>query len=234
MRKIEKVNREKNNNNNPKNQRESSQGAHGESGRVSHGETVSQSLSVPYYSTDPAALTAAAGSGAGIFCFGRNRNALMPCISGITYVCLRPPTFGDPQLYSSSPSFLNVLRLSLPPSASFLLRPSPLLDIPHNSHSMTTDSRDPSGQAPANGTVSRARDYFSVPAPIKRFFDHFPLVTYPPNDLPQRALSSRRGNRLFVFTDAAGARHGSPSFNPQCLKWQVWRCEPAQVTRMAC
>jgi metaxin len=87
---------------------------------------------------------------------------------------------------------------------------------------MTTDSRDPSGQAPANGTVSRARDYFSVPAPIKRFFDHFPLVTYPPNDLPQRALSSRRGNRLFVFTDAAGARHGSPSFNPQCLKWQAY------------
>lgn len=96
---------------------------------------------------------------------------------------------------------------------------------------MTTDGRDTPGQAPAtNVTAARARDYFSIPAPIKRIFDRFPLATYPPNDLPQRARSSRRGNRLFVFTDAAGARHGSPSFNPQCLKWQVW----TQALRISC
>jgi metaxin len=88
---------------------------------------------------------------------------------------------------------------------------------------MTPEGRDTSGQAPSNISISRARDYFTVPAPIKRIFDQFPLVTYPPNDLPQRSSSSRSGNRLFVFTDAAGARHEKPSFNPQCLKWQV--CE---------
>lgn len=87
---------------------------------------------------------------------------------------------------------------------------------------MTPEHRDVPGQAPDNvSTVSRARDFFSVPAPIKRIFDRFPLVTYPSNDLPHSAWSDKRGNRLYVFTDAAGARHGRPSFNPQCLKWQV-------------
>ncbi|KAF9884149.1 hypothetical protein FE257_002270 [Aspergillus nanangensis] len=86
---------------------------------------------------------------------------------------------------------------------------------------MSPDIRETPAPPPATVSISRARDYFSVPAPIKRIFDHFPLVTYPPNDLPLRAGSSIRGNRLFVFTDAKGARRGSPSFNPQCLKWQV-------------
>ena len=87
---------------------------------------------------------------------------------------------------------------------------------------MTPEYRDDPGQAPDNvSTVSRARDFFSVPAPIKRIFDRFPLVTYPSNDLPHSAWSDKRGNRLYVFTDAASARHGRPSFNPQCLKWQV-------------
>ncbi|PLB43533.1 putative mitochondrial outer membrane protein [Aspergillus steynii IBT 23096] len=86
---------------------------------------------------------------------------------------------------------------------------------------MPNEGRDPAGQEPSN-SVSRARDYFSIPAPIKRIFDQFPLVTLPPNDLPQRTGTSRRGNSLFVFTDAAGARRGRPSFNPQCLKWQAY------------
>lgn len=68
----------------------------------------------------------------------------------------------------------------------------------------------------------RVRDFFSVPAPVKRVFDRFPLLTYPANDLPHHAGSGRSGNQLFVFIDAAGARRGRPSFNPQCLKWQVW------------
>ncbi|KAA8651797.1 hypothetical protein EYZ11_003983 [Aspergillus tanneri] len=87
---------------------------------------------------------------------------------------------------------------------------------------MAAEGCDPSGQAPENGTVSHTRDYFSIPAPIKRIFDRFPLVTYPSNDVPQRPATARRENGLFVFTDAPGARHGRPSFNPQCLKWQAY------------
>lgn len=87
---------------------------------------------------------------------------------------------------------------------------------------MTSERREAPGQTPDNATAAaRARDFFSVPAPVKRIFDKFPLVTYPANDLPYCSWSNRQGNRLFVFTDAAGARHGRPSFNPQCLKWQV-------------
>ncbi|KAB8237414.1 hypothetical protein BDV23DRAFT_193358 [Aspergillus alliaceus] len=87
---------------------------------------------------------------------------------------------------------------------------------------MTPESRDNSGQAPGNVSISRARDYFAVPAPIKRIFDRFPLVTYPSNGLPQRGALNRTSNKLFVFTDAAGAKHDRPSFNPQCLKWQAY------------
>ncbi|KAJ5247548.1 hypothetical protein N7468_002531 [Penicillium chermesinum] len=70
--------------------------------------------------------------------------------------------------------------------------------------------------------ASAARSFFSIPTPIKVLFDKFPLVTYPANDIPQRIPSERRENQLFVFTDAAGARRGRPSFNPQCLKWQAY------------
>ncbi|RAL07168.1 putative mitochondrial outer membrane protein (Sam35) [Aspergillus homomorphus CBS 101889] len=88
---------------------------------------------------------------------------------------------------------------------------------------MTSDRREAPGQTPDNATAaSRARDFFSVPAPVKRIFDRFPLVIYPANDLPHCSWSNQQGNRLFVFTDAAGARHGRPSFNPQCLKWQAY------------
>ena len=69
--------------------------------------------------------------------------------------------------------------------------------------------------------VSESRSLFTVPTPIKLLFDKFPLATYPANDLPQRCPSRRHENQLFVFSDAAGARRGRPSFNPQCLKWQV-------------
>jgi metaxin len=69
-------------------------------------------------------------------------------------------------------------------------------------------------------TDSNSNSFFTVPAPIKRLFDKFPLTTYPANELPQR-FQPNTANQLFVFTDARGARHGRPSFNPQCLKWQV-------------
>ncbi|KAJ6091281.1 hypothetical protein N7467_003250 [Penicillium canescens] len=70
-------------------------------------------------------------------------------------------------------------------------------------------------------TDSNSNSFFTVPAPIKRLFDKFPLTTYPANELPQR-FQPNTANQLFVFTDARGARHGRPSFNPQCLKWQAY------------
>ncbi|KAF4217467.1 hypothetical protein CNMCM8980_006052 [Aspergillus fumigatiaffinis] len=87
---------------------------------------------------------------------------------------------------------------------------------------MSPDNRGASGQASEDTPSSRVRDFFSVPAPIKRIFDRFPLVTYPSNGLPHHSGIARRGNRLFVFTDPASARRGRPSFNPQCLKWQAY------------
>ncbi|CAG7936194.1 unnamed protein product [Penicillium nalgiovense] len=69
---------------------------------------------------------------------------------------------------------------------------------------------------------SNASPFFTVPAPIKRLFDKFPLTTYPANEIPQRLRPHDNVNQLYVFTDASGARHGRPSFNPQCLKWQAY------------
>ncbi|KAJ5633950.1 hypothetical protein N7528_001792 [Penicillium herquei] len=66
------------------------------------------------------------------------------------------------------------------------------------------------------------RSFFTVPPPIKRLFDKFPLTTYPANDLPQRSPSRRHDNQLFVFSDPTNARRGRPSYNPQCLKWQAY------------
>lgn len=72
-----------------------------------------------------------------------------------------------------------------------------------------------------NNNNNNARSLFTVPPVIKHIFDKFPLTTYPANDLPQRFPSRRHENQLFVFSDAASARRGRPSYNPQCLKWQV-------------
>jgi metaxin len=83
-----------------------------------------------------------------------------------------------------------------------------------------TDDQDDPTQAPAVSS-SPVRQFFSVPTPIKRIFDRFPLVIYPPNELPTRLTPHAKCNRLFVFLDIAGARQGKPSFNPQCLRWQV-------------
>ncbi|KAJ5793769.1 hypothetical protein N7457_000368 [Penicillium paradoxum] len=69
---------------------------------------------------------------------------------------------------------------------------------------------------------TKASPFFTVPAPIKRLFDNFPLITYPANEIPRRLKSHDNVNQLFVFTDARGARDGRPSFNPQCLKWQAY------------
>lgn len=96
------------------------------------------------------------------------------------------------------------------------------------------DDHDPEGAQDPSPNPPR-RQLFSVPAPIKRIFDRFPVITYQPNDLPG---SSARGdpdrNRLYVFIDPAGAKRGAPSFNPQCLRWQVWRSRRSSACRGDC
>ncbi|KAL3479748.1 hypothetical protein BJX99DRAFT_221702, partial [Aspergillus californicus] len=86
----------------------------------------------------------------------------------------------------------------------------------------SAESPDIPEQRPDRREPHRVRDFFSVPAPVKRVFDRFPLLALSPNELPHCALPTPRVNRLFVFIDAAGARRGQPSFNPQCLKWQAY------------
>ena len=70
-----------------------------------------------------------------------------------------------------------------------------------------------------------ARNIFAIPSPLRRLFNRFPLRTAPANALPARcAVANANADEtpiLFVFTDEEGARDGSPSFNPACLKWQV-------------
>ncbi|KAK6089100.1 hypothetical protein SCUP234_00304 [Seiridium cupressi] len=63
--------------------------------------------------------------------------------------------------------------------------------------------------------------WFDVPAPLARLFRRFPLVTYPPNELPIRSPSSRHLPTLYVFVSDHDALRGWPSFNPSCLKWQL-------------
>lgn len=90
-------------------------------------------------------------------------------------------------------------------------------------NSLSSSSTMPPKASEGSEQPSTASSFFTVPPPIKKLFDKFPLATYPANDLPQRSPSRRQGNQLFVFSDAAAARKGQPSYNPQCLKWQVSR-----------
>ena len=91
-------------------------------------------------------------------------------------------------------------------------------------------------------------DYYSprwwqtVPPPVRRLFDRFPLVVHPANELPARSpgsswhatsagggtlVAEARLPTLHVFTTEQDAQElggaGRPSFNPSCLKWQVRR-----------
>ncbi|KAK1770875.1 hypothetical protein QBC33DRAFT_597384 [Phialemonium atrogriseum] len=61
-----------------------------------------------------------------------------------------------------------------------------------------------------------------IPGPLQRLFDLFPLVTYPANELPSRSPGPSNLPTLYVFASEEGARKGSPSFNPTCLKWQTF------------
>lgn len=65
---------------------------------------------------------------------------------------------------------------------------------------------------------------FSVPRPVKRIFDVFPLHTYPSNDLPINIQQARSGagHALFVWCTEEDARDGRASFNPACFRWQLY------------
>ncbi|KAF2972415.1 hypothetical protein GQX73_g1050 [Xylaria multiplex] len=63
--------------------------------------------------------------------------------------------------------------------------------------------------------------WFTIPAPLARLFKKFPLLTYPPNELPARSPDIRNVPTLYVFISDEDALKGLPSFNPSCLKWQV-------------
>ncbi|KAI0024258.1 hypothetical protein F4780DRAFT_654746 [Xylariomycetidae sp. FL0641] len=77
------------------------------------------------------------------------------------------------------------------------------------------------------GGTSRPRPpgpsgWFTIPAPLARLFKKFPLLTYPPNELPARAPVARDVPTLYVFISDEGALKGLPSYNPSCLKWQTF------------
>ncbi|KAL5398298.1 hypothetical protein PMIN02_001602 [Paraphaeosphaeria minitans] len=96
-----------------------------------------------------------------------------------------------------------------------------------NAVSQMTMTAERSNQDDASHSTRRAhstpsRSIFAVPTPIKQLFDCFPLLTYSPNDLPQRAPRHRDAHTLFVFATEQQATDGAPSYNPVCLKWQAY------------
>ncbi|KAJ9134690.1 hypothetical protein NKR19_g8558 [Coniochaeta hoffmannii] len=71
-------------------------------------------------------------------------------------------------------------------------------------------------------TEPRTRSWMPpIPGPLQRLFDHFPLATYPPNDLPARSPRPSPLPTLYIFASDEDAARGLPSFNPSCLKWQT-------------
>ncbi|KAH8881613.1 hypothetical protein GQ53DRAFT_496258 [Thozetella sp. PMI_491] len=61
-----------------------------------------------------------------------------------------------------------------------------------------------------------------IPGFLQRLFDAFPLITYPPNELPARSPALSREPTLYVFARDQDEHLGFPSFNPSCLKWQLY------------
>ncbi|KAL8770630.1 MAG: hypothetical protein Q9209_003698 [Squamulea sp. 1 TL-2023] len=64
--------------------------------------------------------------------------------------------------------------------------------------------------------------WLTTPRTIRHLFDRFPLITYPPNELPNRRPIERNKNSLYIFTREGETQRGAPSFNPSCLKWQTY------------
>ncbi|KAK6526255.1 hypothetical protein TWF694_004862 [Orbilia ellipsospora] len=104
--------------------------------------------------------------------------------------------------------------------------------------STSSSSYRPSRPAPAQSTASGTNDaggtssMFRAPTFIRTIFDKFPLYSYPvdpspinsldktPSEQPHDDLFSK--NTLYVFSLPGDAQNCSPSFNPACLKWQIY------------
>jgi metaxin len=76
-------------------------------------------------------------------------------------------------------------------------------------------------QTPASRVARLLSSLLTIPSPVKALFDKFPVQTYAPNPLPQRAPSASVLPSLYVFCSEQDAAAGRPSYNPACLKWQV-------------
>jgi len=86
-----------------------------------------------------------------------------------------------------------------------------------------TKSQQQSRPATTSKTSPSESGWFSIPAPLARLFKRFPLLTYPPNELPLRSPRQQRDvATLYVFISDADALKGLPSYNPTCLKWQTF------------
>ncbi|KAL8826704.1 MAG: hypothetical protein Q9191_003629 [Dirinaria sp. TL-2023a] len=94
--------------------------------------------------------------------------------------------------------------------------------MPNDAHSKASpDPTFQSSKLPQRSESAEQKSWLTTPAPIKRLFDNFPLLTYPANDLPPQAPVSHSEHALYIFTTASSsATSGAPSFNPSCLKWQ--------------
>lgn len=70
-----------------------------------------------------------------------------------------------------------------------------------------------------------APSLWSIPAPLQKLFNQFPLVTLDPNPLPARSQTLTSASdtlpTLYIFSSDEDALEGKPSINPTCLKWQV-------------
>ncbi|KIX99145.1 uncharacterized protein Z520_04721 [Fonsecaea multimorphosa CBS 102226] len=77
-------------------------------------------------------------------------------------------------------------------------------------------------RSPAQKSTPSSPSFWSLPLPLRRIFDQFPLVTYPANALPQRVPRLRHENILCIFQSDEPASRDGPSFNPSCLKWQAY------------
>ncbi|ESZ91674.1 hypothetical protein SBOR_7931 [Sclerotinia borealis F-4128] len=96
----------------------------------------------------------------------------------------------------------------------------------------TTQKETSYNQSNFTRQTNAIKDLFSIPRPIKKLFDKVPVLTYPPNELPQRSTGAKgsRGDKyarlpsLYIFCREGdeGVDGDRPSFNPGCLKWQTF------------
>lgn len=84
----------------------------------------------------------------------------------------------------------------------------------------------------AAAASSSSPGLFSAPAPIRALFKSFPLAVHPAEALPARSstydddATNAALPRLYIFARDDEAKAGLPSYNPQCLKWQVSSVPP--------